>query len=330
MKEYFKNNLFMEQYSEKIENNEKISYGIGEQCEEKVQKENKKLKKENKNNSQMSFMTNFLNMNKNLNSNNDDNINNSAINNENNEQKVQSQSNNNNNNIEKNELIKPQFIIKESNIKNNTKNIFKSNLLEKKYEKSKDDSSFMNQKRHFDLKIDMFFDKRKKIEDNKLSENKEFILNNNENNNINNNNDIIKKSGNYSLENKEKKSKKDKKDKIKDKKLNIDKFQKEDNKKSENINMSFKLNKNGRYNINKDEVMKNYLNLIYSHPLDENDEYEVIKDKEGKEFYLCKICRQFFNSKYSVRKHQWSIHLKPFREIIQRELKSEYKNKFKI
>ena len=76
--------------------------------------------------------------------------------------------------------------------------------------------------------------------------------------------------------------------------------------------------------------MKAYLNVIYEHPLDKNDEYEVIKDKSGKEFYLCKICKQFFNSRYLVRKHQWIIHLKPFREIIQKDLKSEYKNKFQI
>ena len=322
MKEYFQNKLNMAQHLEKIEN-------IDEQSEEKAKKKSIKIKKEIKNNSQISFMKNFLNMNKNLNSNNDENKNNNPIKNENNEQEIQSQSNNKYNNIEKNELIKPIFIIKEPNIKNNTNNNFKSNLLEQEYKTSKGDSYFMNRKRNMDLKLDMFFEKTKKIEENKLSENKEVILNNNENNNINNKND------NYPLENKEKKSKNEKKDKKKDKKenkkenkkLNIDKFKKEENKKSSDINMSFKLNKKGCYNIKKSEVMKAYLNLLYIHPLDNNDEYIVIENKEGKKFYLCKICQKFFNSRYLVRKHQWSIHLKPFREFIQKELKSQDKNK---
>ena len=320
MKEYFQNiqnKLNMEQNSEKIEN-------IDEQSEEKAKKKDRKIKKEIKNNSQMSFLKNFLNMNKDLNSNNDENENNKAIKNENDEQKMQRQSNSKYINIEKNELIRPQFIIKEPNIKNNEKNISKSNLLEKENETCKGDSRFMNQKRYIELPLDIYFEKRKKNE-----KNEDFILNNNENNNINNNNNLIKKSDNYSIENKEKKSKNEKEDK-KEKKLNIHKSKKEGNKKSEDINTSFKLNKNLRYNIKKDEVIKAYLNVIYEHPLDKNDEYEVIKDKSGKEFYLCKICKQFFNSRYSVRKHQWIIHLKPFREIIQKDLKSEYKNKFKI
>jgi len=306
----------MEQHSEKIED-------IEEQNEEKAKKKNKKIKKEIKINPQISFIENFLSMNK-----NDENKNNKAKKNESNEQKNIRQNNNKYNNIEKNELVKPKVVLKEPNIKNNAKEEFKSIIFEKEYETSKGDSSFMNQKRHIDLTIDMFFEKRKKNEENKLSENKEIILNNNENNN--NNNDIIKKPNNYSSKNEEKKTKKeklDKKGKKECKKLNIDKFQKEGNKKSEDINISFELDENERYNINIDKVKKDYLNLVYVHPLDKNDKFEVIEDKKGEKFYLCTICKKFFNSRYSVREHQWSIHLKPFGEKIQKDLKSQYKNK---
>ena len=263
-------------------------------------------------------MKNFLNMNKNLNLNNDENKNNNEIKNENDEQKIQRQSNNKYNNLEKNELIKQKLIIKEKNIKNNIKNNFKSNLLEKEYEANKGDSNFMNQKRHRDSTLEMYFGK---AEENKFPENKEVILNNN---------NIIKKSNNYSSKNKEikpKKEKHDKKDKKESIKLNIDNFPKEGNKKSEDINMGFKLDENGRYNINIDKVKRDYLSVIYEHPLDQDDKIEEIKNKEGKKFYLCTICHQFFNSKYSVRDHQWSIHLKPFGEKIQKDLKSKYKNK---
>jgi len=135
---------------------------------------------------------------------------------------------------------------------------------------------------------------------------------------------------NYSSKNKEikpKKEKHDKKDKKESIKLNIDNFPKEGNKKSEDINMGFKLDENGRYNINIDKVKRDYLSVIYEHPLDQDDKIEEIKNKEGKKFYLCTICHQFFNSKYSVRDHQWSIHLKPFGEKIQKDLKLKYKNK---
>ena len=319
MKEYFQNKLNMEQKSEKVEN-------IDDKRKEKVKKKIKKIK----NNSQMSFLNNFLSMNKNLNSNNDENKNNNEIKIENNEQKNLNQSNNKNDIIEKSKLIEPKFIIKESNINNNINNILNSNLLEKKHEISKDDSRHINQKRYKESTLEMFFGKRKKIEENILSEKKEIILNNNENNNNSNNNDIIKKLSNYSLENKkkskkEKKEKKEKKDKKKDKKLNINKPKKESNKISEDINMSFKLSNNGQYNINKDKVINAYLSLLYVHPLDKDDEYEIIENKRGDEFYLCKICRKFYNSKILVREHQWIEHLKPFGRKIQNDLKSKNK-----
>ena len=96
MKEYFQNKLNMEQHSEKIED-------IEEQNEEKAKKKNKKIRKEIKNNPQISFIENFLNMNKNLNINNDENKNNKEIKSESNEQKNIRQSNNKYYNIEKNE-----------------------------------------------------------------------------------------------------------------------------------------------------------------------------------------------------------------------------------
>ena len=262
---YFQSKLNKEQYSEKIGNIEKISYGIDEQSEEKSKKENKKIKNEINNNSQISFMKNFLNMNKNLNLNNDENKNNNEIKNENDEQKIQRQSNNKYNNLEKNELINQKLIIKEKNIKNNIKNNFKSNLLEKEYVANKGDSNFMNQKRHRDSTLEMYFGK---TEENKFPENKEVILNNN---------NIIKKSNNYSSKNieiKPKKEKHDKKDKKESIKLNIDNFPKEGNKKSEDINMGFKLDENGRYNINIDKVKMIKL--------------EQLKIRKGKNFIYAK------------------------------------------
>ena len=310
MEEYFESKLKMKQYSEKNEN-------IDEQNNEKSKKENKRIKKGIENNSKMSYWNNFLNMNKNLKTNNDENKNNNEIKNENNEQKKLKQSNNKYNNIEKKELIEQIFIKKESNINNNKNNILNSNLLEKNHETSKDDSSYINQKRYKESTLDMYFGKRKKIEENILSENKEIILNNKDN---------TKNLNNYSLENKEK-SIKEKKVKKKDKKLYIDKPKKEGNKKSREINMNFKLNKNNRYNINKNKVINSYLNLLYVHPLDNDNEIEIIEKKGGGIFYLCKICKIFFNSKISVREHQWKEHLKPFGRKIQNDLKS--KNKIK-
>ena len=295
MKEYFDYKLKMKQNSEKTEN-------INDQNKEKAKKENKKNKKEIENNSKMSsYLLNFLSMKKNIKSNNDENKNNNELKNENKDQNIQKQNNNKYINIEKNELIEPKFL-NESKINNNINNILSNNLLEKKHETSKDDSSYTNQKRYRESTLEMYFGKSKKIEENVSSEKKEIILNNDENNNNSNNKDIIKK-------------------------LNIYKPIKGENKKSEDMNMRFKLNENGCYNIDKDEVINFYLNVLYEHPLDNDEEYEIIENKEGKKYCLCKICKKFFNSKISVREHQWNEHLKPFGRKIQNDLKSKNKNK---
>jgi len=315
MKIYFQNDLSMWQYSEKIEN-------INEQNEEKAIDDNKKIKNQNRNNPQMLYLENFLNMkNQNLNSCNKENKNNSEIKNKNKEQRDINE--NNKNIIEKNKFENNQIIINEANIKNDSKNFFFCNLIEKDNEKDKNDSFFMNQKRHTDLTIENFFIKGKKNE-----ENKDFNFIKIENNNINKNNndnkknmnDIIKKSNNNLIEIEEKK---------KNKKSNIDKVQKDSKKISKKKSMDFKLDKNGCYNINIDQVTNNYLQLLYVHPLDNDDEIKEIKDEEGKLFYLCIICDTFFKNKNSVREHQWEKHLKPFGDKIQKELKSKNKNESK-
>jgi len=292
MKLYFQNELSMWQYSEKIEN-------INEQNEEKVIDENKKIKNQNKNNSQMLFLENFLNKkNQNLNSSNKENKNNSEIKNKNKEQGDITESNKNI--IEKNKFENKQIIINEANIKNDSKNFFICNLIEKGKEIDKNDSFFMNQKRRTDLTIDNFFIKGKKNEDNKdfnfikFENNK---INKNNNDNKKNMNNIIEKSSNNFIEIEEK--------------------------------MEFKLDNNGCYNINIDQVTQKYLQLLYKHPLDNDDEIKNIKDEEGKLFYLCIICDTFFKSKDSVREHQWEKHLKPFGDKIQKELKSKSKNESK-
>jgi len=318
MKLFFQNELSMWQYSEKIEN-------INEQNEKKVIDDNKKIKNQKKNNSQMLFLENFLNKkNQNLNSSNKENKNNSEIKNKNKEQGDINESNKNI--IEKNKFENKQIIINEANIKNDSKNFFICNLIEKGNKIDKNDSFFMNQKRRTDLTIDNFFIKGKKNE-----ENKDFnfikIENNNINKNINDNkknmNNIIEKSSNNFIEIEEKKENKE------NKKLNIDKDQKESNKILKKKSVEFKLDNNGCYNINKDQVTKKYLKLLYVHPLDNDDEIKNIKDEEGKLFYLCIICDTFFKSKVSVREHQWEKHLKPFGDKIQKELKSKIKNESK-
>ena len=293
MKEYFQNKLKKAQHSEKNENND-------EQSLEKSKKDNKKTKKQI--NPQILFMQNFLSM-KSLNS--EENKNNNKIKIENKENKEKKNINENNKNIiEKNKIN----TFNEPNIKNNSKIFFNCNLIEKENKTDKIDSFLSNQKNLTDLKIDNFFIKRKRKEDNN-----ECNLNNNNNRYNNNKNDNIKKSNNNSLEIEEKKE---------DKKFKVDKSQKEINMKSENEKMNFSLDENGCYNINIDEVNQKYLQLLYVHPLDNDKEIKNIKNEGGEQFYLCTICDTFFNSKNLVREHQWKIHLKPFGEAIQKELKS--------
>ena len=293
----------------------------------------------------------------------------------NNEKKEQKDINESNKYKEKNKLVEKEIIINEQNIKNNSKDIFDIDLIEKENMTYKNNSFFMKQKRLTNNTIDNFLIKRKKNEENNEfnfkninknnNNNKNDNYNNNDNNdnnynnynnnynNYNNNNnnnnnndnnnnnniyfnnnnanywiggsqlsdsnnDTLKKSINNSLELKEKKE---------NKKLNKDKFQKENNKKSKNKSMNFKLDENGRYNINIDEVIHNYLQLLYMHPLDNDEEIKKIKNEDSEDFYLCTICDIFFKSRDSVREHQWKEHLKPFGEIIQKELKSQNQNK---
>ena len=312
----------MEEYSQyKLNKNKKNENpdNIDEHNKEKSKKENKKTKK--KINSQKLFMENFLSLNNKLNSNTGKKNKKNEIKKENNEQRDIIKNDNKYNNIGKNNLVKEQIILNEQNIKNILNNNL--NLLEKENEINNDDSSFMKRKRHTDLKIDMFFFKMEKCEENNFKKNENYNINENinkKNNNImnNKNNDIKKEPSNNSLEIEEKKD---------DKKKKIENFQNKIFNKSENINMNYKLDENGYYNINKDEVINNYLNIIYVHPLDNDDEYKIIENNRGEHFYLCMICHKFFNNRYSVREHQWENHLKPFGKKIQKDLKSKFGNK---
>ena len=317
MEEYFQYKLNKNKKNEKSDN-------IDEHSEEKAKKENKILKKKTKINSQKLFLENFLSLNKDLNSNTEEKNKNNTIKKENNEQKDIIESDNKYNNIGKNKFVTVKIIINKQNIKNNTNKIF--NLLEKENETNKDDSSLMNRKRHTNLKIDMFFSKTEKYEENNFKKNENYNINENinknnimnNNKNKSNNNNIIKEPNNNSLEIEEKKE---------DIKLNIDNFQNKIFNKSENINMNYKLDENGYYNINKDEVVNNYFNIIYVHPLDNDNEYKIIENDKGEHFYLCMICHKFFNNRNSVREHQWEKHLKPFGKKIQKDLKSKFENK---
>ena len=271
-------------------------------------------------------MENFLSLNNKLNSNTGKKNKKNEIKKENNEQRGIIENDNKYNNIERNNLVKEQIIINEQNIKNISNSNL--NLLEKENEINNDDSSLMKRKRHTDLKIDMFFSKMEKYEENNFKKNENYNINENinkDNNNImnkknnNKNNDIKKEPSNSLFEIEDKKE---------DKKLNIENFQSKIFNKSENINMNYKLDENGYYNINKDEVINNYFNIIYAHPLDNDDEYQIIENTRGEYYYLCMICHKFFfKNRYSVRKHQWENHLKPFGEEIQKDLKSKFANK---
>ena len=75
-------------------------------------------------------------------------------------------------------------------------------------------------------------------------------------------------------ENKDKQNKTRNKNKKKEKK-----FEKKD----------FKLDENKCYNINKKDVINNYQNFFSVHPLDNDEDLEIITNK-GNKFFLCKIC----------------------------------------
>jgi len=108
---------------------------------------------------------------------------------------------------------------------------------------------------------------------------------------------------------------KDKQNKTRNKNKKIEKnFEKKD----------FKLDENKCYNINKKEVINNYQNLFYVHPLDNDEDLEIITNK-GNKFFLCKICKNFYESRNETREYQWLEHLKPYGYMIQKYL---FKQKF--
>ena len=84
---------------------------------------------------------------------------------------------------------------------------------------------------------------------------------------------------------------------------------------------NFKIEEKKQYNIDKDEVINRYTNILYKHPLDNDDDLKIIKNEKQKSFYICKICNVFFKGHKKAREHQWYMHLKPFGTIIQRDLK---------
>ena len=98
--------------------------------------------------------------------------------------------------------------------------------------------------------------------------------------------------------------------------------EKKGKKTSKKENNGFKLTKKLKYNVDIESIYKNYENIFYQHPLDNDNEYKFLSsDNEG--YHLCKICNKCFKSKYKVRKHQWKDHLMPFGDIIRKELKNK-------
>ena len=181
--------------------------------------------------------------------------------------------------------IKSEIISKKSELKNdNNQNYFNMNKNESKKNNTK---NLLNQKRnnYYDNNIEMYYKK----EVNVINQFKiEKIIENS-----------LKMEKGNSL------NKSDSTETIKD-----DKKSKE-----------FKLDENKRYNIDKDSIISQYKDLFYTHPLDNDDEFEKIFNPLKKEFYLCKICKVFYDSRYEVRVHQWDEHLKPFYKIIQEKLR---------
>ena len=154
--------------------------------------------------------------------------------------------------------------------------------------KNEEDKEFLNKKTYRDIKLDMFM---KKIENKEIKE----IKQKNEKNNKQIKADFFWNNI----------FKKDKKDPVK--------------KIAENKNTF-------NYNIDKNEVISNHINIFYKHELDNDDELEKIINKNKENFYLCKICNKFFESKYLARKHQWEEHLKPYNLVIRKNLISKKKS----
>ena len=189
------------------------------------------------------------------------------------------------------------------NNKQNNQNYFNKN--ENSNEKNNIKFNYINQKRYNDTKLEMYYNKKEKNNGNE-KENENYygvgyggsIKENLFKDNLLNINEIDKENKNKQDKNKKIEKNCDKKD--------------------------FILDENKRYNINEKEVINNYQNLSYVHPLDNDEDLEIITNKE-KGFFLCKICKSFFESKYKVRKHQWVEHLKPYGYMIQKHL---FKQKF--
>ena len=224
------------------------------------------------------------------------------LNNENNEKNKRKE--NINENIIFKEEKKPEYSnSKENGLKNFPEvKIFNGSENKNKF-KNEEDKEFLNKKTYRDKKLDMFM---KKIEKKKIKEIKQKNEKNNEQIKV----DFF---WNNFL-------KKDKKNP--DKKI-------AENKNTFNSNIKtekFKLDKNLCYNINKNEVISNYINIFYKHELDNDDELEKIINKNEVNFYLCKICNKFFESKYLARKHQWEEHLKPYNSVIRKNLISNNKS----
>ena len=187
----------------------------------------------------------------------------------------------------------------ENSKENNFQKNFKNNNSDEQDNKStpKIGLDFTNQKRYRDTTIEMFIKK----DENKGIKQK----------NAKSKSKLIEKKSiweNFLINNKTDSGKK-----INDKKiLNLKKGKKE----------KFQLDENQCYNINKEKVKKQYLHLLYRHPLDNDDELEEIKNDQ-KTFYLCKICKWFSEKKDLTRNHQWEKHSKPFHSAIQQELLSK-------
>ena len=96
---------------------------------------------------------------------------------------------------------------------------------------------------------------------------------------------------------------------------------------SKNENNEFKLSNKLKYKVDIKEIYKNYENLYYNHPLDNDNEFKFF-NSDNKKYYLCTICnKNYFNTRYKVRKHQWQVHLKPFKQLILKQLTNKNKNK---
>ena len=160
-----------------------------------------------------------------------------------------------------------------------------------------DSKTLLGNKRTKDLKLDNFMQK---------SNNN--IIEKNHKEKAKNDNEKINQSIEHIKNKASKKEEKNENDKI------------SNSEQKDNSKNHFHLNGKKKYNINKNSIMKKYQ---YSHDLDKDDEWETIEDEVGNKFCLCKICNVFFKDRYSVRKHQWDIHNKPFGEVIQEELKNK-------